>query len=567
MAVSLPTLVGKYPTVETGNVQSTTKNLTGSVPVGAVLYVTAHGGGSTTLGASDSKGHTWQSTTPVSQATAPASTTVVFWTVVTTAMSAADTITVTRSGNGGLGWSAAYVTGASGVTGTPVTATGTTATITVPNVPSGADSVVVCAVTTAAAATFEGTSGSVILDTTYPTGSNSNRAGASIYRESTDANPVSFTVTISNGYAWGAVAFEIQPSAVAPTPSGDFEVIEVVGGVVSVLEVVERAGGSTTVLELIEQATASTGAPLVGIYYGTPTSGLSPTTRTLSNFGTTPALVSGYIQQNESFDITTGAGQAKRDIYRAEIDNGAGLYITLASKDAATYSHNDFAAALPAAVAKMDEWIAFCSDLRAYAATAGVPFYTGWESEFEVKVNAGEITGVSNSTFAASHDLFCQRAKAFDPLLQTVYQVGHFDDTAIWEVLVAKQVAFDVFGLDPYRGNGSSQTTITQTINSKNLTPGEFRASAEFTKLGSPRVALTETGTHVPGYTDTNVRDWINSFPAAVDGLDLEFIIWFNSNSGPNNDSDLITASGGGSQNKPLAVAALAALLDKNNHA
>ncbi|WP_165368510.1 hypothetical protein [Serinicoccus sediminis] len=557
MAIGTPTLLATYQS--TANVTTGQMAVGVAVPAGEVVVVTAHAGGAADLAIGDSKGNTWAAGPLITQATAPGSTTRIFTALITEPLEESDTITVARAGSGGLVWHALRITGASGAVGSSVTNTGTTATIATGAVPSAAGNMVIIAATSAASATLTGSTGTTVIGTGAATGGNSNRSGWAAHRLSTDNNPVTPTVTMNNGYAWSAAAVELVAAPTAPGQTGDYEVVRRVGGVTTVLDVVRRAGGVTTVLELVADGGTSPepATALTGLYYGTVNATTDPVANTQSGFGVTPQLVSAYLQWGENFDLTTQSGTDRLNMFKAVIDAGTAVYLTVQAKDGAPHSYNDIAGGNTAALARLQKW---CEFVQALADYSPQQTYIGMGSEFEVQVNQGLITGVSNQTFAQAHDLFCTYARQHAPDCRTVYHVGHFDATAILEILGHKQVGMDVMGLDPYRGGGGNpSTTVRQMMNGKNLTPANVRSNTNIIRLGNEKgspvaVALTEYGTD-RSYTDSSIAGFISSTQAAIDAEDLEFTIYWNSDSGPNNNSRVDVTG------YDLSRAALAALV------
>lgn len=138
--MALTTYDVSSPTPSAANSTSMAGAVMAPVPVGDVVYVALGlGAASPATGVSDNKGNTW-SKLASSAATTTAQTVELWFTVITTALTTADTITVTRAPTGGILWHARAVHGADTTApfGMPVTAaasstgTPTGALVTVP---------------------------------------------------------------------------------------------------------------------------------------------------------------------------------------------------------------------------------------------------------------------------------------------------------------------------------------------------------------------------------------------------------------------------------------------------
>lgn len=275
--------------------------------------------------------------------------------------------------------------------------------------------------------------------------------------------------------------------------------------------------------------------PVVTVYTTGGDSGA--VTRIETGLGVTPALMSSYVQQDANF------GTIKRDIYRNWMDKGVTPYITIASKDGNTYSHAQIANSNSAALARVDEIVAFMSDLQDYAEPLGITLKVGWESEFEVKVNHGSMTGVSNQQYADSCGIFYNKisaARSGSSPIETIYHVGHFDNVAISDILSKMTVPFDIMGLDPYRNPGRDpDETYFDSLDGKDTNPMSLRQNADFIRLGTPDIAITETGTD-RSYGDASMAAWYSQVDEYITARDLRFVIIFSSDSGPINNANFI---------------------------
>ncbi len=120
------------------------------VPIGTLVYVVAGAGGSTAEPlVADSRDNVWQTTVPAQSISAPATTTRIAWTVLTTAWVATDTITVVRSvDSGSLVWHAFTTSGATGAIGAVIPpGAGASNDPTLGNVESDAGALIVAAFT------------------------------------------------------------------------------------------------------------------------------------------------------------------------------------------------------------------------------------------------------------------------------------------------------------------------------------------------------------------------------------------------------------------------------------
>lgn len=257
MAVSTPVELATYGSP--GNVTTSTSAIASPVSIGDLVFVTIHAGAaSSTLGVSDSKGHTWQATSQSGSGTAPASNTQVFWTIATVAMSTSDTITVTRTPTGGLAWVASKVADASGLADASLhsgaTQAVTGATVVVPD-----GGMLAMAITGRLDLNITPQNGASVSSTARSSGTGNPRGGGYVYLSGTGASAAaSAQLDLANG--WTAVQFILTPAAVTPEPT--FRAVEWNGVTASALIAVEWDGTTATPVEPAEHTPAPTGLTL-----------------------------------------------------------------------------------------------------------------------------------------------------------------------------------------------------------------------------------------------------------------------------------------------------------------
>ena len=221
-----PVLASAY--ASTGNVTTSgALALSSAVSAGETVVVTVHGGGTgITFGVSDSQGNTWQSATLQTCTTTPSSTQI-WWTVVTTALTTSDTITVTRSAAGGLGVQAwklpagfsATAYDSDGAISNSASTSVSTPAVSVPyNATAATYSVALMAGTTNTGRTATATSPYTLAGTTTMSGTGNPRYGWTQWNYFTAAGTSTPASTLSSGNTWAAstVVFEALPVGNTP---------------------------------------------------------------------------------------------------------------------------------------------------------------------------------------------------------------------------------------------------------------------------------------------------------------------------------------------------------------
>jgi len=275
-------------------------------------------------------------------------------------------------------------------------------------------------------------------------------------------------------------------------------------------------------------------ARVVGIYHGGATTDLDA----IDKFGATPPIASTYYIGNQVPNLTNET---------ARINRGTRPLIAIGTKSG-TISISDIASNSGPAQTWMDARIANLHTLS--MVDPDITVYTALEIEFEVKVNQAlaHVNGISLATYAQALDVWHTRLHANAPLVKSCYWFGGSDWTKIRTILSAMTVAPKLITFDPYRNPGASSTATFAQIAGPKLT--NLTQSAGYSALGEPPVAISETGTD-RSHGDPSVAAYIASIPAGLAQLDLQFALYFNRDSGPNNNAKL------DGQGMPLSVAAL----------
>ena len=261
---------------------------------------------------------------------------------------------------------------------------------------------------------------------------------------------------------------------------------------------------------------------LVGIYNGPE---LDVDDTTFSVFGTYPPIASRYYIGTNTINV---------DHHTAQIGRGTRPLITISTRNA-TVSLHDIADNTEAAQTWMDNRIGAVHTLS--QVDENIPVTIALESEFEVKVNQGLITGVSEAQYAQALDVFHTRCHANAPDVKTDYWFGGSDWTKIRNVINNMNVPPKQMSFDPYRNpswqpaNPTFRQVTEAKLNNLLTTPG-------YIALGEPPVAISETGTD-RSYGDASGAAYIESIIPGLNELGLKYALWFNRDSGPINNSKI----------------------------
>lgn len=292
----------------------------------------------------------------------------------------------------------------------------------------------------------------------------------------------------------------------------------------------------------------------IGIYDGTynSTSNTDPDLTTLARFGALPAIASAYYNGNQlpAPSETTRILRGTHAVLDCSLFYGVNF-----SSYRTTFA--DLANETPAGLDWIDERVERFHTLSQLA--PGVHVYASLEQEWDIKKQR-ELDGrnsylvpVSAGQYAAALDVFHTRMHDGAPGVITNYwSSGSINTTSdrlnILAVLAAMQVAPKILTIDPYRGkNRPSSETFLQSAGPRITW---YRANPDVIRLGTPRMGIAEVGTDV-SHGDASVSAFIDSIPAGLDAIDVDFAIWFNRDSGPNNNCQIHD------RGLPLSVAAL----------
>ena len=293
---------------------------------------------------------------------------------------------------------------------------------------------------------------------------------------------------------------------------------------------------------------------LIGIYDGTyhNTNNPDPDLTTLGRFGALPPIASSYYNGNQLPQLdfeSTRLSRGTHAVLDCSMKFPSGFGGTVVTFD-------DVANQTVDGLAWVDARVARFHALSQVNPVAKV--YVSLEQEWEIKkqrdTDGGNAYLVPISA-AAALDVFHTRMHAGAPTVITNYWTsGSIHTTSdrnyILAVLAAMQVAPKIVTIDPYRGPGRpSHETFFQSANDKIQW---YRDNADFQRLGSPQMGIAEVGTD-RSHGDASVATFINSIRPGLVALDLPFALWFNRDSGPNNNCQLHNMG------MPQSVAALAA--------
>lgn len=454
MAVSAPSLIAIYES--SGNVTTSNVSLTAAAQVGDLIFVTIHAGSaSPTLGVTDSKGHIWSSTPQGSTSTAPASGTRIYWTVVETAMTVSDSITVSRAPSGGLAWTASKVTGAASITGGAASSGSTTSVSgTSATVPEGG--MMIMAITSRDAVTIAPGSGYTVSTIARSAAGNNPRGGGYIYRAAPSQTTLTPNATIEINIGWSAVQCTILPAEDPPT---GFRAVEWTGTATVPLTAVEWDGTNAEILMPVEYdeappqmlSRAEVPPPFMGGYLGAHSE--NPDERYNTAFGTYPEAMTTYYQAEGR-----PGGTINLPAEQARAARGTIPLITVTSVNG-PYTMAQIAAG------DADSWISYwIAQLNAI----GEETWFTFDHEFEVKLNQNKWSPAPTiPQYIAAFNRFIGMVKDGCPLVKSVYWYGYADTTKI-NAVGAGITPPDIIALDPYVfAHHSASTTFEQMVTPK----------------------------------------------------------------------------------------------------
>lgn len=249
MAVTAPTVIATW--ASTTNVTTSSGAINSASAIGDLLFITVHAGSdSAAISISDSKGNTWQASDHATNASAPPTTTRVFWSKLTNALTTSDTITVNRALTGGLAWIASKVSGASGVVNASAALADVGQTVTGPTLTATTGSLYVMAVTCRDVVQFTANNGYTTSTIVRSTGTGNPRGGGYIYRQSTTATASTPELKMDIALGWTGIAIEIIPETNTPEPSTEPQLVEWDGTTMRPLQLIEWDGTTMTPLHL-----------------------------------------------------------------------------------------------------------------------------------------------------------------------------------------------------------------------------------------------------------------------------------------------------------------------------
>ena len=352
------------------------------------------------------------------------------------------------------------------------------------------------------------------------------------------------------------------------------------GSYVVSLIVTDNAGAQTKVTRTVTAVAQDTGVedpqrPLWGMYNGEY--GEDEMRTMFGGTSSTPLadrkyveITSQYYQYGElpwSRDFKTPTfPNFKLDREKAQADKGIAKIMTFAAHSSSVVPAIAAGrAADPArydwAVSVVDAWIARSKQVYDYDPNRRL--WVGMNSEPDVGFQQGTypFTPAEHGKFFS---FFYNRVHQKAPGMKTYLHLGGYQVAWINTMFTNMTVAPDLIAVDPYANATGNQTAVNlfnSDLNKFRLSTGAWRTQylrlSNLPRVGVPAnsgipipLGISEHGVDTQDHTDAEIAAYIRQGREAMDTTNVEFAIWFNSDSGPQGNHKLTPAT------NPLAAAA-----------